>query len=78
MLPSTTRISINRFSAIVNRIIRSMIIEEYFDISFSFLDNIDRISAQNFTPTDDDILRVRIPTTGIVQEEFEFSHVQLR
>ncbi|CAF1085986.1 unnamed protein product [Adineta ricciae] len=43
-----------------------------------FLDDIERISAQNFTPTDDDILRVRIPTTGIVQEDFQFSHVQLR
>ncbi|CAF0775269.1 unnamed protein product [Rotaria sp. Silwood1] len=43
-----------------------------------FLDDIDRISAQNFTPTDDDILRVRIPTTGIVQEDFQFSHVRLR
>jgi hypothetical protein len=45
---------------------------------FSFLDNIDRISEQNFTPNDDDLLRVRIPTTGIVQEDFEFSHVRLR
>ncbi|CAF4766217.1 unnamed protein product [Rotaria socialis] len=43
-----------------------------------FLDDLDRISAQNFTPTDDDILRVRIPTTGIVQEDFIFSHLQLR
>jgi hypothetical protein len=45
---------------------------------FSFLDDIDRISAQDFTPTDDDVLRVRIPTTGIVQEDFQFNHVQLR
>ena len=44
----------------------------------SFLDDIDRISAHDFTPTDDDVLRVRIPTTGIVQEDFQFSHVQLR
>ncbi len=29
-------------------------------------------------PTDDDLLRVRIPTTGIVQEDFQFSHVRLR
>ncbi|CAF4312198.1 unnamed protein product, partial [Adineta steineri] len=43
-----------------------------------FLDDIERISAQNFTPTDDDILRVRIPTTGIVQEDFQFARVQLR
>ncbi len=52
--------------------------EFHFFISSSFLDDIDRISAQNFTPTDDDILRVRIPTTGIVHEDFQFAHVQLR
>ena len=45
---------------------------------FSFLDNFDRISQQNFTPSDDDLLRVRIPTTGIVQEDFQFDQVQLR
>ncbi len=50
----------------------------WFIVSSSFLDDIERISAQNFTPTDDDILRVRIPTTGIVQEDFKFAHVQLR
>ncbi|CAF2332385.1 unnamed protein product [Rotaria sp. Silwood2] len=43
-----------------------------------FLDDIDRISAKDFEPTEDDILRVRIPTTGIVQEDFQFSHVRLR
>ena len=45
---------------------------------FSFLDNIDRISEHNFTPNDDDLLRVRIPTTGIAQEDFQFAHVRLR
>ena len=44
----------------------------------SFLDDIDRISEENFTPTDDDLLRVRVPTTGIVQEDFQFSYVRLR
>jgi hypothetical protein len=42
------------------------------------LDNIERISNENFTPTDDDLLRVRIPTTGIVQEDFLFANVRLR
>ncbi len=37
---------------------------------FSFLDSIDRISEENYIPTNEDILRVRIPTTGIIQEDF--------
>jgi hypothetical protein len=45
---------------------------------FSFLDNFDRISGENFTPNNDDLLRVRIRTTGIVQEDFQFNHVRLR
>jgi hypothetical protein len=45
---------------------------------FSFLDSIDRISQKDYIPTDDDILRVRIPTTGIVQEDFQFSHYRVK
>ncbi|CAF0786611.1 unnamed protein product [Didymodactylos carnosus] len=43
-----------------------------------FMDDIDRISHQDFQPTDDDMLRVRIQTTGIVQENFKFAHVELK
>ncbi|CAF0987549.1 unnamed protein product [Adineta steineri] len=43
-----------------------------------FLDDIDRISQANFIPTDDDFLRVRIPTTDIVQEDFQFPNARLR
>lgn len=80
MLSKTTRISFSRFSEIVRRQNKTKQKRKSFIlfVCFSFLDNIDRISAQNFTPTDDDVLRVRIPTTGIVQEDFQFAHVGLR
>lgn len=37
----------------------------------SFFDSLDRISPRNFLPTDDDILRVRVRTTGIIEERFD-------
>ncbi len=55
-----------------------MLKDEYIYVLFSFLDNIDRVSNENFMPTDDDLLRVRIPTSGLVQEEFEFRNVRLQ
>jgi hypothetical protein len=48
------------------------------DLIFSFLDSIDRISDKNYIPNDDDILRVRIPTTGIVQENFQLSYYRIQ
>ena len=36
-----------------------------------FLDNIDRIFVNDYLPTDQDILRSRIATTGIIETEFK-------
>jgi len=49
-----------------------------FFLLFSFLDSIDRISKENYIPTDEDILRVRIPTTCIIQEDFQLSHYHVQ
>lgn len=38
--------------------------------NFSFLDDIDRIAQPNYNPTEQDILMLRIPTTGINEIEF--------
>ncbi|XP_072549036.1 guanine nucleotide-binding protein subunit alpha-14-like [Salminus brasiliensis] len=43
-----------------------------------FLDDMDRISSAFYLPTDQDILRVRGPTTGIQQYTFELSSVIFR
>lgn len=36
-------------------------------ISFSFLDSLDRIYDKNFVPTEQDILRTRIATMGVIE-----------
>jgi len=42
------------------------------DTANYFFDNIDRISAKNYVPTEDDVLRVRLRSTGIEEAEFYF------
>ncbi|KAM8828323.1 guanine nucleotide-binding protein subunit alpha-14-like [Spinachia spinachia] len=43
-----------------------------------YLDDMDRISAQLYIPTVQDILRVRVPTTGIIEYPFNLSKVIFR
>ncbi|GMT14420.1 hypothetical protein PFISCL1PPCAC_5717, partial [Pristionchus fissidentatus] len=43
-----------------------------------FLDAIDRISTPGYKPTDDDILRSRVATTGIIEIEFPYKKAVLR
>ena len=51
---------------------------DLFGILFSFLESLDRISEDDYIPIDDDLLRVRIPTRGIVQENFQLSHYRIQ
>ncbi|XP_034752694.1 guanine nucleotide-binding protein subunit alpha-11-like [Etheostoma cragini] len=43
-----------------------------------YLSDLDRISAQSYIPTLQDILRVRVPTTGIIEYPFDLSKVIFR
>ena len=43
---------------------------QLFDSAKFFLNSLERISAPNYTPTFDDMLRSRIKTTGIVEMRF--------
>ncbi|KAF8363051.1 gpa-11, partial [Pristionchus pacificus] len=43
-----------------------------------FLDAIDRISTPGYKPSDDDILRSRVATTGIIEIEFPYKKAVLR
>lgn len=36
-----------------------------------YFDSIDRLGAPNYVPTDQDVLRTRVKTTGIIEETFE-------
>ena len=45
---------------------------QLFDSAIFFLNSLDRVSAPNYIPTFDDMLRSRIKTTGIVEMQFNF------
>jgi hypothetical protein len=40
-----------------------------------FLDEIDRLAAARYTPTDADILRARVRTFGVTEHEFKIDQV---
>ena len=44
----------------------------------SYLDSIDRISVLDYLPTLQDILRVRVPTTGIIEYPFDLDSIIFR
>lgn len=44
----------------------------------SYFDNIDRIAAPNYVPTDQDILRSRVKTTGITETTFKIDSLLYR
>lgn len=43
-----------------------------------YLTDLDRITAPNYVPTEQDILRVRVPTTGIIEYPFDLSKIIFR
>lgn len=47
-------------------------------LSFSYMSNLDRISAPDYIPTEQDVLRVRFPTTGIHDYSFTIKTITLR
>lgn len=44
----------------------------------SYLQEIDRVAAPNYLPTEQDILRVRVPTTGIIEYPFDLEEIRFR
>ena len=44
----------------------------------SYLDDLDRICGKDYVPTVQDVLRVRVPTTGIVEYLFPIQNVTFR
>lgn len=48
------------------------------DCANYFFDNVDRYMVDNFVPTQDDVLRARVRTTGIQEAEFKFDDIELR
>lgn len=44
----------------------------------SYLNDIDRVTAEGYVPTQQDVLRVRVPTTGIIEYPFDLENVIFR
>lgn len=44
----------------------------------SYLDGLDRICQEDYTPSEQDVLRVRVPTTGIIEYPFTIHSVIFR
>ena len=45
---------------------------------FSYLNALDRIRKPGYLPTEQDILRVRVPTTGIIEYPFDLEEIRFR
>lgn len=46
--------------------------------NISYLMDIDRIAMPSFVPTQQDVLRVRVPTTGIIEYPFDLENIIFR
>ncbi|KAI8419970.1 hypothetical protein MSG28_008575 [Choristoneura fumiferana] len=46
--------------------------------SDNFLDDLDRLGARDYQPTEQDILRTRVKTTGIVEVHFSFKNLNFK
>lgn len=44
----------------------------------SFLDDLERLGAKDYMPTEQDILRTRVKTTGIVEVHFHFKNLNFK
>uniref|UniRef100_A0A1A8I751 Guanine nucleotide binding protein (G protein), alpha 15 (Gq class) n=1 Tax=Nothobranchius kuhntae TaxID=321403 RepID=A0A1A8I751_NOTKU len=51
---------------------------QLLDSTEYYMNNLDRISAQDYIPTEQDVLRVRFPTTGIHDYAFTVKNITLR
>lgn len=47
-------------------------------LCYSYLSDLDRIADPEYVPTEQDILRVRVPTTGIIEYPFDLENVIFR
>ena len=46
--------------------------------SFSFISDVARIGSADYLPTEQDILRSRVPTTGIIEYPFDLDGIVFR
>jgi len=54
-----------------------LILKNYCNF-YSFLDDLERLGARDYMPTEQDILRTRVKTTGIVEVHFHFKNLNFK
>ena len=50
-------------------------LHQLFDSAHYFLSDVERLCCPEYEPSDQDVLRTRVATTGIVKVEFEYRHL---
>ena len=45
---------------------------------FSYLDSLDRLVSPDYVPSEQDVLRSRVKTTGIVETQFEHKELHFK
>lgn len=72
MLREAKRVSNIRFCKIVSYLLTNfnMNLYEPLPFKYSYMDDLDRIFKSGYVPTLQDVLRVRIATTGIIEYPF--------
>ena len=73
-----SRISIERFGTIVSKKINFSLGKAGENLGFSYLDSIQRLCAVDYIPSEQDVLRSRVKTTGIVETHFEFKDLHFK
>lgn len=56
----------------------SFLFSYFFRHVYSFLDDLDRLGKKDYMPTEQDILRTRVKTTGIVEVHFSFKNLNFK
>lgn len=51
---------------------------EQIPLHCSYLTDVDRIATVGYLPTQQDVLRVRVPTTGIIEYPFDLENIIFR
>lgn len=54
------------------------LIESYLFSLPSYLDSLERIGAKNYEATEQDLLRTRVKTTGIVEVQFDHKRLHFK
>lgn len=78
--PANTSWTIRRHSKkiLVNDQILARFNRFWLIFCFSYLSALDRISQPNYVPTQDDVLRTRVKTTGIVETHFTYKDLHFK